>query len=58
MKFKEFKIVQVDLNYLQALHEVDSEVMYRRFPLQSKLLKIRKRMAVVILFSLRGKYNV
>ena len=30
MKFKEFKIVQVDLNYLQALHEVDSEVMYRR----------------------------
>ena len=30
MKFKEFKIVQVDLNYLQALHDVDSEVMYRR----------------------------
>ena len=30
MKFKDFKIVQVDLDYLTALHDADSEVMYRR----------------------------
>lgn len=30
MKFKDFKIVCVDLEYLKALHEVDSEVMYRK----------------------------
>lgn len=30
MKFKEFKIVQVDLEYLKALHTADSEVMYRK----------------------------
>ena len=30
MKFKDFKIVQVDLDYLKALHDADSEVMYRR----------------------------
>lgn len=29
MKCEEFKIVHVDLNYLKALHDADSEVMYR-----------------------------
>lgn len=29
MKCEEFKIVHVDLDYLKALHDVDSEVMYR-----------------------------
>lgn len=30
MKFKDFKIVRVDLKYLEALHDVDTEVMYKK----------------------------
>ena len=43
MKFKDFKIVCVDLEYLKALHEVDSEVMYRKsaeYAKKRQLLKL------------------
>lgn len=30
MKFEDFKIVRVDLKYLEALHDVDTEVMYKK----------------------------
>ena len=36
MIFKDFKLVHVNLNYLEALHDADSEVMYRRGTVYAK----------------------
>lgn len=51
MKFKDFKIDCVDLEYLKALHEVDSEVMYRKRAEYKKrilsILEIKKMIPVI-----------